>query len=98
MKKFTYGIGASWVLELQGYAGQKRRVIYTVIASRLKRNIEYYDIELREQGKEVQEIERHERVAAALLNQFPLYRKTIQRASGGLPAHARGSDGSITRR
>ena len=57
MKKYTYGIGASWVLELPGYAGQKRRVIYSVTASRLKRNTEYYDLEIREQGKEVQQIE-----------------------------------------
>ena len=57
MKKFTYGIGASWVLELRGYAGVRRLVQFTVKDCRLKRGVEYYDVEQREQGKEVQQIE-----------------------------------------
>ena len=57
MKKYTYGIGASWVLELRGYAGVRRLVQFTVKDCRLKRGVEYYDVEQREQGKEVQQIE-----------------------------------------
>ena len=93
MKKFTYGIGASWVLELRGYAGVRRLVQFTVKDCRLKRGVEYYDVEQREQGKEVQQIE--DMSASRLHYLINLYRKTVQRPSGGLSAHARGSDGVL---